>query len=702
MASLALAVAATADAEVPGTIDRRALVERHAPQATGFDPFSPFSVGNGGFAVTVDATGLQGFPDAYDGGVPLGTMADWGWAAPDNPGGYRLEDSFELFDSGGRSVPYPTDVSAPGALWLRSNPHRVDLGRLAFDFRDARGRALAPGDFGEMRQHLDLWHGSVESAFEVDGMPVRVRTAVTPRTLGDTLTIEITTPLLSREDLALQLFFPAPDAAWGPRVGPRQPGAHATRPIKGEDGLPRIRRSVPGLEYDVRIRPMDDSHVALSQPHEHRVRLRLISGGAETVRLSLDFAPVGHRMGQADALEASARHWPEFWRSGGAVDFSDSDDPRASELERRVVLSQYLTAIQCAGTMPPQETGLTLNSWHGVSHLEMAWWHGVHFALWGRGERIGLVPGSTGWLDWYGGIQSVAETIARRQGYAGMRWPKMVDARGIEKPSEIAPLLLWQQPHLIYFAELAWRARPGPETLRRYDTWVGASAAFMADVPVPAPDGGALDLGPPLMPAQERFDARTTRNAPFELAYWRWGLETAQAWRERSGLERHAEWDRVIAQLAPYPIDGGTYASAAGQWVNDDHPAVLAAFGMLPGHGVDPERMRATLTRVLREQNWEDTWGWDYPLIAMSAARLGQAELAADALLMDRLKNRYLPNGHNFQSADALPVYLPGNGALLAAVAMMAAGWDGAPDQPAPGFPVDGWRVRHEGLHRLP
>ena len=43
--------------------------------------------------------------------------------------------------------------------------------------------------------------------------------------------------------------------------------------------------------------------------------------------------------------------------------------------------------------------------------------------------------------------------------------------------------------------------------------------------------------------------------------------------------------------------------------------------------------------------------------------------------------------------------YLPGNGGLLYAVAMMAAGWDGAPENPAPGFPNNGsWTVRWEGL----
>jgi hypothetical protein len=34
---------------------------------------------------------------------------------------------------------------------------------------------------------------------------------------------------------------------------------------------------------------------------------------------------------------------------------------------------------------------------------------------------------------------------------------------------------------------------------------------------------------------------------------------------------------------------------------------------------------------------------------------------------------------------------------------MMAAGWDGAPDRPCPGFPADGtWKVKAEGLLKSP
>jgi len=86
----------------------------------------------------------------------------------------------------------------------------------------------------------------------------------------------------------------------------------------------------------------------------------------------------------------------------------------------------------------------------------------------------------------------------------------------------------------------------------------------------------------------------------------------------------------------------------------------------------------------------------------MTAARVGEPELATEALLMETEKNRYLPNGHNFQGKP-LTIYLPGNGALLLATAMMAAGWDGAPNVNAPGFPRNGsWVVRWESLQPLP
>ena len=133
-----------------------------------------------------------------------------------------------------------------------------------------------------------------------------------------------------------------------------------------------------------------------------------------------------------------------------------------------------------------------------------------------------------------------------------------------------------------------------------------------------------------------------------------------------------------------------------------DHMAVLGAVGVLPmTPQADSTIMRNTLHWVLEHWNWDKTWGWDFPMTAMNAARMSEPHHAVDALLMPQRTNTYLANGHNYQD-QRLRIYLPGNGGLLTAGAMMCAGWDGSPT-PNPGFPADGqWDVRWEGLLPLP
>jgi hypothetical protein len=690
-------------------IDRHALVSRHNPLLRGPDPLSPLSLGNGRFAFTADVTGLQTFPDIYDrdsprnvrGATPLLTEAEWGWHSFPNPNGYALADTFEPYDTSGRPVEYATRQDTAAGIWLRENPHKLNLARLGFELRRANGVEAAAGDLTEMEQTLDLWSGTLTSRFAVDGSPIRVESWVHPQ--RDLLAVRVMPGRLPLDRIAVRLAFPSARAIHsGDPSDWSDPDRGTTAAVRWTPHEIEWRRTLDRTAYSVRMAWNGSGRV------ESHGRDWVLSFGDATA--PLDFVvmfseqPNGEILPDVDATRlASAAHWQRFWEQGGAIDLSGSTDPRAAELERRVVLSQYLTAIQCAGSLPPQETGLTYNSWFGKFHLEMHWWHAAHFALW---NRVDLLERS---LSWYEPILTSARETAKRQGYQGARWPKMTAPDGRDSPSNIGALLIWQEPHPIYLAELVYRQHPDPATLERYRALVFESAAFMASYATWQPDQERYVLGPPLIPAQEIHPPRTTRDPGFELAYWRFGLETAQRWRERLGLSREAEWDRVLAHLAPQPSRDGLYVdaeSAPMTWSDAanrrDHPTLLAPCGMLPCQGVDREMMRRTLQHVMRSWNFETTWGWDYPLIAMTAARVGDPQAAVDALMMNTQKNTYLANGHNYQDAR-LTVYLPGNGGLLTAVAMMAAGWDGAPDVPAPGFPKDGhWTVRAEGLSRLP
>src|SRR6185369_10195566 len=116
---------------------------------------------------------------------------------------------------------------------------------------------------------------------------------------------------------------------------------------------------------------------------------RLTAAGSTQVTLLVEFSadkPAAAPLQAEAARDDVARWWESFWSHGGVVDFTGSRDPRAAELERRVVLSQYLTVVNSAGSLPPQEEGLYSNSWNGKFHLEMHVWHEAHFAVWGRPE----------------------------------------------------------------------------------------------------------------------------------------------------------------------------------------------------------------------------------------------------------------------------------------------------------------------------
>jgi len=193
------------------------------------------------------------------------------------------------------------------------------------------------------------------------------------------------------------------------------------------------------------------------------------------------------------------------------------------------------------------------------------------------------------------------------------------------------------------------------------------------------------------------------------LAYWYWGLNTAIQWAERLGQSPDPAWVSVLAGLSLLyerdslylPAESVPLAYRNGTHMHD-HPAVLGAFGFIPNTPlVDVAFMQKTFDFVWNNWQWEETWGWDFPLTAMSAVRLNQPEKAMDALLMKSGTNTYLRNGHNYQNSR-LRLYLPGNGGLLTAVAMMCAGYDGC-TIPDPGIPRNGlWKVQWEGLVPMP
>jgi len=676
-------------------IDRQRLVGRNSPVVTSVDTLASLSVGNGRFAMTTDVTGLQTFPEYYRNGVPLGTQSEWGWHSDDNPHAYRIEESYQLFDFGhGHRELYATQPregrAKEAADWYRANPHRLHLGCIGLE-KDG----LSPRDISKARQHLDLWTGTIHSRFHLGRQCYEVTTLCHPR--RDMVGVRVQG---RRPAVNLRFAYPtakhSDDACdWASN---RQ---HTTQLVAQTEQGATLKRQLGHTEYYVML-----SWEGRARLYEKAPNYWVLA--ADDDRLTLCCTYSGRSLETANPSFAQTvadcrDYWQRFWTEGAAVDFSGCCDPRAPELERRVVLSQYLLAIQCTSTTPPQETGLTYNSWFGKFHLEMIWWHQAWLALWGHTALLERT------LPWYHKAAPMAREIAMRQGFQGIRWMKMTDPSAEEAPSKVGSFLIWQQPHLIYLAELLYRAHPDSTLLRQYGELIDQTATFMADFATYDPATGRYLLKG-FIPAQETLKAHETYNAPFELAYWHFALQVAQTWRERRALPRVPLWDDIINRLAPLAKDTegrylaaesapDTYATLA---LISDHPAVLGAVGIFPeSRLVDNNTMRHTLDWIVRHWNWDHTWGWDYPMAAMSATRLGCPEAAVELLLIPKRTNTYLPNGHNYQD-QRLRCYLPGNGGLLTTIALMCAGWDGCTTA-TPGFPKNGqWNIKWEGLLPLP
>ena len=674
-------------------IDREAVVKRHRVCTTGTLLKSPAQVGNGKFAFGMDITGLQTF-------VPFNTLSDWSWHSFPLPEGMRAEDYRPVVvETHGKKIAYELRNPDQPELseWLTKNPHRYNLGRIGFRLLREDGTEAREIDLGNARQEIDLWTGVVYSRFELNRKEVKVRTVCHPD--KDMIGVSIESELLNDGNMSIYLDFPYPDGRYFKHYIGRYDtiSGHTSTFEKLAPNSVRIARTMDDTHYYATLdwtgpatfsRESEKAHTFLLQPRH-----------TSTFSFTCCFSPepVADVTEPVASIERkSAVSWEKYWRSGAAVDLSGSKDPRWLELERRIVLSQYLMRANESGLFPPQESGLVNNGWFGRFHFEMIWWHGVHYGLWNRMECF------DNYLNVYKDFMPEALERAKSEGRSGARWPKCTGNFNREWPGSAHAYLIWHEPHPIYFAEMQYRQKPVPETLEKWKDVVLNTADYMADYLFYDKKTKQYVLGPPVVVVSENTDPLQTINPIFELGYFRYGLRTALEWADRLGLseKRTKKWKEVLSKMAPLPVADGVYTTYEGipdMWTKYtyEHPALTGVYGMLPGDGVDQPTFKRTLEKVSKEWQFNRIWGWDFPMLAMAAARTGQPALAIDMLMHPSAGFQF--DEHGLATGGPFP-YFPSNGALLTAVAMMCGGWDGSEGE-APGFPKDGsWTVRYEGF----
>ncbi|MDU6505534.1 MAG: glycoside hydrolase N-terminal domain-containing protein, partial [Bifidobacterium longum] len=155
---------------------------------------------------TVDATGLQTFPEVYKNGVPLGTQSQWGWHSFGNPENYKPEEALVEYDFGhGHKELYATQPKEPGRAkeasdWYRVNPHRLHLGIIGLELENE----VRPSDVQNIQQSLDMWNGIINSRFTLKETPYHIQTVCHPER------DMIAARLSARQPAGIKFHFPYP------------------------------------------------------------------------------------------------------------------------------------------------------------------------------------------------------------------------------------------------------------------------------------------------------------------------------------------------------------------------------------------------------------------------------------------------------------------------------------------------------------
>jgi len=518
---------------------------------------------------------------------------------------------------------------------------------------------------------------------------------------SDTVGVNVKSDLLADGTLGIFFDFPSSDRNKfdAPFVGVwNDTKSHSTTLEQQSDSQATIQHTLDDNSYFMTANWEGKGKV--TGPAEGTHRYFLEASEADHLELTVAFSltkEAEHRTLE-EVTTASRSWWKSFWRSGAFIDLTGVGSANATELQRRVILSQYLLAVNSASSNPPQESGLVNNGWYGKFHLEMLLWHSLPFARW---NQFPLLQRSQ--PNMYQRFLESSYDRAKQQGYKGARWGKMTDPTGRSAPGEINSLLIWQQPHPMYLAEIEYRSFPNDTVLEKWDEVLTASADFMASFAWYNESTGVYDLGPPMYPVSENTPPNGTINPTFELAYWRFGLDIAAAWKTRQGQPVPAEWLTVRDGLAPLPIVDGTYAvyeGIEGMWTDNattnDHPAMAGIYGLLPppqsGPPLDEAALRKTAGLIRDTWALDESYGWDFSMLAMNSLRLGDTEQALEYLLHPIFA--FDDAGYPVGGTRVPTPYFPNSASLLLAVAMMGGGWDGAP---GPHFPK-GWNARAEGF----
>lgn len=527
---------------------------------------------------------------------------------------------------------------------------RVNLGRIGFLWD---GRLLEAAEISGAEQMLNLYTGHLSSKFTIYGFEIDVQTVASPSV--DAVGVLVRTDAFMNGSLSVFVDLAQEEYRFNSALKDSQ--EHDTS-VQVWGQRAQIEQRLEGLVYYAGLEWMSERPVG-----------KLESGGANSQRFvvsvdevnSLELSvrwsqtPDASVPGFEDVKAESGRWWREYWHTGAFVDCNSSTtDPRAKILQNRVLLSQYLMAVNAAGTDVPQDNGFLSNSVLSKKGMDVALWNLAHWGRWGKWERLGsVVPGV------YERLLQPAMKRAAELGLKGARWGADLDhPNSKESTPKVDTEPVWPEMYPFYFAELEYNAYPTDRTLKKWHRILEETITFM----------GSYFRHNLLLP-----QLKTTRNPALDLASWRFSLNITKQWYHRQNLTTPDKFSSDSVNVGSFLW---AYGTDSANVTGFEAVPTLSLFGLLPPEpGLNMTVVRTTFEHIERSFNISTASSTDVPLLGMSAVRMGDAGKAIDWLTHPSFK--FDDAGYPV-SNDGQDIHLSSSGGLLLAVGMLADGWTGS------------------------
>lgn len=575
------------------------------------DYINPFSIGNGDFCATLDATSTQTLIDYYK-DIPLTTISNKLW--------FKKEINGEVKKTFIDGKGYMLDKTNQEELFnlKRQYPHKYNL----FSYKLVyKGETLNPKYITEVSQDLDLYYGIVSSTFKYKNEMIRVKSLIYQD--NDELQIEID----SSDNFKLIVEF-------------LYPSFNKEGYIKEKLTQIIMDNNIINIVYD----DLNTASLYLNSNENYILKDNILIFDASSLKLNIGL----NKLGGSKLLD-------DFWKKDNGIIIDNE------LLVERMILSKYLLKLNSTGIYPPSEAGLTYNNWNSKFHLEM---HLIHSLWLIYDNHLDLLLKS---FDYYLSIYETSKLRAQENDYKGIRFPKMTSPDGLDSPSNIGPLLVWQEPHIVFMLQEIYRIYKREDLLFKYESLIKGVIDFI--ISYLTINENSIEMLEPLLECCESIEVKKCHNPMFEVEYFRHVLSNQ---KEIDlilyGKERY-NYDFYVNNLIRPKISNNIYLKTHDM-LNEmdmypDHPTETFSYSFFKSRIINKDVMKSTLDYVINNLDLSSYWGWDFPLMGMTAINLGYIELGIKICTMDALNNDYLYNGHNTSNRNDLKIYLPGNGAFL-------------------------------------